>query len=242
MEETYATRAIILKREPFRERDSRIVVLSPDRGKLELIVRGTKNLKSKMAGHIEPVSLVNFMVVRGRICDYAGNAINEKSYAGIKNDLSKLVWVGKSFNFLEKAIKPNETVDADRFFALLNDYLEIVDRGLKPENYEIFHNFFLLKSMSLLGYAPELYNCFRCREKILPQGNYFKPAHGGIGCGNCREARGQDDPAISDNCVKVLRSVLKDGLSRLAKFKIDNGLGRETINIIGSFKNYHADF
>ena len=42
MEETFYTRAIILKRSPWRENDSKVTVYSLERGRLELVARGTK--------------------------------------------------------------------------------------------------------------------------------------------------------------------------------------------------------
>ena len=47
MEETYNTKAIILNRQPFRERDSRVTIFSLERGKLILVARGTKKITSK---------------------------------------------------------------------------------------------------------------------------------------------------------------------------------------------------
>lgn len=42
MEETFYTGAIILKRSPWRENDSKVIVYSLEKGKLELVARGTK--------------------------------------------------------------------------------------------------------------------------------------------------------------------------------------------------------
>ena len=69
MEETFNTKAIILKREPFWEADTRVVVYSLEKGKLHLIARGTKKISSKLAGHLEPMNFVDLMVVRGKQFD-----------------------------------------------------------------------------------------------------------------------------------------------------------------------------
>ena len=91
MEETYATKAIVLNRVPFRENDIRVSLYSSDQGRLDLIARGARKTKSKIAGHIEPISLARIMVIRGKRLDYLGSAINEASYFNIKNDLIDMI-------------------------------------------------------------------------------------------------------------------------------------------------------
>lgn len=243
MEETYVTQAIILKREPFRERDSRIVVLSPEQGKLELIVRGTGNFKSKMAGHIEPISLADIMVVRGRACDYAGSILSQRIYPGIKDNFLKIAAAGQALRSADKAVNLNETGDAPGLFALLRDYLDTLEAAEKTEmDYGVFFHFFLLKLLAILGYAPELHNCQVCGQKIIPGKNFFSPSRGGLKCGNCRPEFDNRDLMISDNCVKVLILAINSEQAQLIRLKIDSKLSEELANIISSLKNYHTDF
>ena len=100
MEETYNTTAIITNNEPYREHDSKITAYTIDRGKLELIARGTKKIKSKLAGHLEPASLVNLMVVHGKQYDYTGFADSQNLYINIKNNYDKILICGLVFQNL----------------------------------------------------------------------------------------------------------------------------------------------
>ena len=59
MEETHTTQALILRNRPYKERDSQIELYSPEFGRISLVARGTKDKKSKFAGYIEPLTLVN---------------------------------------------------------------------------------------------------------------------------------------------------------------------------------------
>ena len=243
MDETYTTQAIILKREPYRERDSRIVALSAERGKLKLVVRGTGSFKSKMAGHIEPASIADIMVIRGRICDYAGSVLSENAYPNIKTDLARISLAGRALKTADKAVNLNEAEGASDLFALLKGYLDILEAAVKEEaDQDGFFYFFLLKLLIILGYAPELYDCRQCGKRIVSGKNFFSPEKGGLECGNCHKEFDKKDLLISDDCVKVLRLVIKSELIKLSRLKINNKLSKEVNDIIGSFKNYHVDF
>ena len=96
MDETYNLTAIILNRHNWRERDSIITVYSKGKGKQIFIVRGTKKITSKLAGHIEPISLIEFMAIRGRKQEYIGGVVVKKNYKNIKFDLEKINIAGKA--------------------------------------------------------------------------------------------------------------------------------------------------
>jgi DNA repair protein RecO (recombination protein O) len=113
MEPTFNTRAIILNRVDFRESDSRIICYSEDVGKLELVARGAKKLKSKSSGHIEPLTLSSIMVVKGKDVNYAGTATGENFYPDIKADLDKIFIALQALALVEKMTREGE-VDGHR--------------------------------------------------------------------------------------------------------------------------------
>ena len=90
MEDTYRANAIIISSQPFREYDGKRVVYSLEKGKLDLVVRGVKRIKSKLSAHLEPLSLAEIMVVRGRQFNYVGAAMSRNCYSAIKNNLFSL--------------------------------------------------------------------------------------------------------------------------------------------------------
>ncbi|MFH1522623.1 MAG: DNA repair protein RecO [Patescibacteria group bacterium] len=255
MEETYTTRAIILNRYPFREHDSKAAIYSLDRGKLELIARGTKKLSSKLAGHLEPISLSKIMVVRGKQYDYVGSAISENCFLNIKSDLEKLQYAGQAINVFGKLIK-EEQAD-ENIFTLIEEYINLLDKAeFEAHNIELFYHFFVLKLLSLLGYTPELYNCVICKNKLKePNGNLFDVAKGGVICANCSKKSPTSPPTpllirkgeinclkdcltISENCIKILRLVIDKELSQLISLDINNESKKETCKVINSFLDY----
>ena len=63
---------------------------------------------------------------------------------------------------------------------------------------------FELRVLGYLGYAPELFRCVHCGEKLLPEANSFSAAGGGALCGGCSLSQAGARP-ISVNAIKAMR-------------------------------------
>src|SRR5215467_6436426 len=60
------TSSIILARTDFGEADRILTLLTPDYGKLRLMAKGVRRVKSKLAGGIELFSVSDISLMRGR--------------------------------------------------------------------------------------------------------------------------------------------------------------------------------
>lgn len=235
MEETYKIRAIILDRQPFRESDLNISVYSEEKGRLNFVARGARKNSSKLAGHLEPINLVDIMAVKGKGFDYIGSAQSEYIFKNIKDDLRKIVLVGKAINFLKKNVRDN---DPDKIlFSLLLSFLNFID-GLRGEEikHDVFLSFFFLKMLSLLGHTPELYSCVKCGVKISSGLNGFDYKKGGVLCKNCNI---QSALTINDNSIKILRTIVLFDFSELKKLKISEKEEKEIVTTVNSFVDYN---
>jgi DNA repair protein RecO (recombination protein O) len=132
MEETFVTKALILKRQPWRECDSRVIIFSLDRGRLEFIARGAQKLESKLAGHLEPITLATIMAIKGKGFDYIGSAATLDAFLIIKSDLNKIYYAGRALAWLEKLTKEGEG-DHNLFF-LAGEYLDLLNKNFVLES------------------------------------------------------------------------------------------------------------
>jgi len=238
MKETTNTRAIVLRRLKYRENDSRITVYSLEKGLMDLVVRGTTRPKSKLAGHIEPLSLVNVMIVPGRRIDYAGSVVTEKCFLGIKSDLEKIEIASQAVRIFNKLVKEGEA-DENLFF-LLVDFLTVIDSGIViDENLDLFKYVFIYKFLHNLGHGAEMEICVECKKKLKEERNIFDFTRGGMLC--CHEKKGLNSLTVSPDCVKLLRLLRDNNFLYLAKIKANNTLGKETVNSIRLFYNYIVD-
>lgn len=245
MEESKKTSAIILNRQAYREDDSLVTVYTPDLGKLNLVARGTKKLQSKLAGHIEPLTLADIMIIPGRGFDYIGSAVSREIYLGIREDLNKLYYAGQVVRIFNRLVKEGDV--ETRLFFLLADWLENLNNfaEFKKENGELLWIFFIWQFLAELGYKPEMYKCLICNEEIKPGQSYFNLAKGGVVCQSCFERERSstsfmetDILPISDNCVKMVRFILIGKFSQAEKTRIDKKLIRELSGLADGFVKY----
>ena len=235
MKGTTNIQAIVLRRLKYRENDSRLSVYSPEKGLIDLVARGTAKPKSKLAAHIEPLNLVNIMIITGKNFDYAGSVISEKCFSGIKNDFARVEIVGQAIFIFNKLVREGEA-DKNLFF-LLTDFLSIIDSGLiKEKKLEFFKHIFIFKLLSQLGHGAELGECVFCKTKLKEEKNIFDFHRGGVLC--CHHQASQKCLTISADCVKILRILQTKDFIYLAKIKANSSLLKEFNQVILLFYNY----
>lgn len=152
MEQTFNTRAIILSRHDFWEDDSRIIVFSEEKGKMSLVVRGAKKMKSKLSGHVEPLTLSRLMIVKGKDFDYVGSAKGENFFIDVKENLGKLALAGKALFLVDKMTREGEIDEQRDLYELLRGFLSELD-GCGEQNIDI--NDFSEKLANITGFSLE---------------------------------------------------------------------------------------
>lgn len=243
MDSTKNTLAIIINRQDYRENDSLATIYTRDFGRLTLMARGTKKLQSKLAAHLEPLTLAEVMIISGKGRDYIGSAVMRESYQGIRNDLNKLYYAGQVINLFRRLVEDNER--EENLFSLLSGWLVSLDNAdsegpeLSQEKGELLLLFFTVKLLTELGYKPEMYNCLHCGQPIKAGGNYFNLKNGGLVDNSCfAELRRQlnyefsEFLTISDDCVKLIRYLI---VNNNCKIKADLKTIKEANKIISSF-------
>lgn len=135
---------IILKRKVSAEADLALSVYSREEGLLELRARGAAKASSKLAGHLEPLSLVDIEVLSGKIL----GAVGENMYAGIKADYDKLNYAGKAVGLFLSKLRAGDSEPA--WFDFLAAFLDFMDQTKGGE--ELLYNAWCLKLPYIMGW------------------------------------------------------------------------------------------
>jgi DNA repair protein RecO (recombination protein O) len=234
---TYQVKGIILKKQDYRESDRLFIIYTDELGKIEAVAKGVKKIKSKMAGHLDLFFEIDFMVALGKTYYQIAGADIRKNFNNMKKDLAKTVLGSFCLEIVDNFVKPGHP--DYKIYRLLREFLNVLNNSDKKnflENYALL-KFFIIKLMSLLGWEPELYNCLKCKNKIMPNGNFFDAGRGGLVCGKC----GRDGFPISAAGIKILRFVLKKESGDFTAIKISKKQLKETSAIIDYFMKAHGD-
>jgi DNA repair protein RecO len=146
------TKAIVLTRTDFGEADRILTLLSPDQGKLRVMAKGVRKIKSKLAGGIElfSVSDISFMRGRGDI----GTLVSARLDRHYGNIIKKLDRVQLGYDIIKKVHKATEDAAEDDYFNLLEQSFAALDELNIPS--ELISLWFQAQLVRLGGHMPNL--------------------------------------------------------------------------------------
>ncbi|EKE06101.1 MAG: hypothetical protein ACD_19C00079G0006 [uncultured bacterium] len=87
---SYSSEGIVLSRKNYGEADRVLVILSKDYGKISLLAKGIRKIKSKKRGHLEIFSKIKFSGVLGHGFDIMTEAETLNDFAGVRINLNKI--------------------------------------------------------------------------------------------------------------------------------------------------------
>lgn len=218
---TYKTKGIILRRTNFGETDRIITILTEKFGLVRVIAKGIRKTLSKLAGHLEPFCVTEFLIAEGRNLDIISGAQIRKCHLNLRSNLAPIQTANYLAEIIAKMLPENEK--HPEIFELMDETLE----HLNSAPGELLIAYFELNFLSSIGYHPELEKCVRCGAKLTSD-NYFEYDAGGIVCRKCNNGR-----PISKDAIKALRLFLKHRLSTIQKIKTNKKLVKE-ISVITS--------
>lgn len=207
------TDAIILARTDYGEADRILTVLSPEYGKLRLLAKGVRRVKSKLAGGIElfSISTITFVKGRGEIGTLVSTRLS-KHYSHIVEDLQRTMLGYELIKQLNKAI---EDEPEPEYFELLHQAFEALDDHSIP--LPLVTMWFSAQMTCLGGHTPNLQTDEHGKKLVADQLYDFDLEHMGF-------VANPLDGAFNANHIKFLR-LLYAGNTPKAMMQVQ-GIGR----------------
>jgi|SRR3989344_96584 len=146
------TSGIVLSRTNFGEADRILTVLTPDQGRIKLMAKGVRKIKSKLAGGIELFSVSDITYIKGKgdISTLISSRL-KVHFGQIATDIDRTMFGYEALKRINKTVEDNA---GPEYFELLRATLEALDSlNLSLESIELWLNAQLLK---LAGHSPNL--------------------------------------------------------------------------------------
>ncbi len=230
------TEAIVLKSLRQGETSKILTLYTRAFGKLTVMAKGARSMKSKFGGSLEPLNYISivFYEKETREIQLLSQADIIEPFAGIKQSVEKTAMamaVCELVNNLESGTEPNPN--------LFKLHLEALKAIGKSENYMNAFRAFQVKLFNILGIRPNFTTCAKCENE--ERGSVvFDITHGSFICERCS----QDQAAgmiLSADSLTTLRFFQRDSLADL------NGLLTAAISqqqvdgFIAAYFKYHID-
>ncbi|NLI22899.1 MAG: DNA repair protein RecO [Clostridiales bacterium] len=197
---------VVLRHANYRDRDRMLTLLTPDRGRVDVLARGCRKPKSPLMPAAEVFVHGEFVLFRQNDRFTLTSCALTDTFYPLRLDAYRLTCATYLLNLAQTAAQPEQP--AEGLYALLLKGLYHL-AYCEEEPPLAVTNAFLLLYAAEIGYKPRLNHCARCREPIAPEsGARLDIEAGGLCCNRC--ALGEQYPLTSTQ-VAWMRQTLRDG-------------------------------
>jgi DNA repair protein RecO (recombination protein O) len=231
--------AVVLRHSDWGEADRLVWLYSLEMGKVRASAKGARKLRSRKAGHIEPLTQTSLLLARGREMPIITQAETINAFMPLHEDLSGMTYGSYVVELLDRF-----TFDEDvnpTLYHLLVDTLERL--AATPEQRDMVVRYYELRLLDLAGFRPQLFKCVNCGRDIQPEDQYFSNLLGGVLCPSCatgdlatlphRDEHDQRHPGkgdlqpISVAALRVLRHFQRSSFAEAQRLSLSVPVSRE---------------
>ncbi len=229
------TEAVVLKTQRSGETSKIVTFYTLKFGKLKAVAKGSRGLRSRFFGSLEPLNHVAIVYYfkETREYQFLSQADIIAAHEKIKADLNKYALA----NVISELIDRTQLGPANpALFQLLVEILGGINdcRG-KLNNYLYW---FLLRFLKLSGFHPNLQGCQTCGAAQLEGPARFSLANGGFACSQCQ----QTEPSaitVSAATIMYLRKLQTIAMHQVGSLTITTDSECEMLLL--NFLRYHIE-
>ncbi|MBI4040335.1 MAG: DNA repair protein RecO [Deltaproteobacteria bacterium] len=230
----HKTQGIILESRDLNEFDQRVVLITPDEGKIQAIAPHAKRSQKRFSGGLQP--LTHIQVSYTLKSQAAWIRLEEvdilNAYLPLKNDLTKMSCASYFVEMVSHVM--SEEKEYASLFHLLCSYLDALE---KSQHERLLCRLFEAKLLPQIGYRPILDRCTKCQTPHLSMESsiFFSFEAGGLLCSRCCERDEKVGKMISKKVILYLEQMISN--SKI--LKPDEMLGKELHAFLPHFLFYH---
>lgn len=165
------TEAFVLKSFKYKETSKIVTLFTKDFGKLNAIVKGARNFKSKLCGTLETMNHISAVlyIKDNRELQFLSGAEYKNSYRNILNDFDKLQAAFRIIELINKSVIDN-SVNHQIFDLLVNTY-SILNHSAK--NYFCYVLYFQIEMTNILGISPDFLKISSKKETFFDDNEFY---------------------------------------------------------------------
>ncbi len=191
----------MLRTHKLGEADRIITLLTRSHGRVRAVAKGVRRTTSRFGSRLEPFTHVDLQLAEGRSLDTITQAETLTLFhAGLGLDYDRFT-AGQVMLETADRLVSEEREPALQHFLLLVGGLRVLASGERRPGQVL--DSYLLRSLSVAGYAPTFDGCARCG--LEGPHRWFNPSMGGMLCATCR-VPGSASPALET--ITVLGALL----------------------------------
>lgn len=214
----YRSHGFILKKENLGESDQLFTIYTKDFGKLKVLGKAIRKIKSKLRGETDIFYLSEIEFIQGKAYKTLTDTILIEKFKNLRKDLKRLRIINKISEVFDELVRGQEK-DENLWELILETFEKLNVSSLPTISCLLIYYYFFWNLISILGYRPELYKCSSCQKKIITENLYFDQREGGIVCDQCFP-KFKQGKKVDRETIKIIRIFLRRDWQTLKKLKI----------------------
>jgi DNA repair protein RecO (recombination protein O) len=231
----YGERAIVLRKTKLGEADVILDLIVDDGRIVRAVAKGLRKPGSKFGGRLEPYSDVELLLHTGRNLEVVSEARTVTTHAGLREDYERQAAAAVVADVLDKIALEGQP--DPRLFGLADATLSVLET-CEVDRLPAVVVGFLVKSMAMHGYRPELESCAACASSCAAS-DVFSPSAGGVLCPTC----GALDPSalrFPTQAREWLARLLGLRMADVAELEMPPAAVDDCFALLRSFIAYHV--
>ena len=230
---TYKDEAVVLRTHKLGEADRIVTLLSRYNGLVRAVAKGVRRTGSKFGSRLEPFMVVEVQFYEGRTLDVVNQAETIGAYGReIIEDYRTYTAATAMVETAEKLTGEDST--PQQYLLLVGALRSLAN---KEHDASLILDSYLLRALSIAGWAPNFNDCSRCSAPGPHQA--FVIQLGGVVCRDCRPAGAAvidpltgellgallaGDWDVADNSSESIRAAASGIVSAYSQWHIERGL------------------
>ncbi|MDD5766037.1 MAG: DNA repair protein RecO [Candidatus Marinimicrobia bacterium] len=231
------TPALILRTIPFQETSVIVRLFTKEQGKVAVIAKGGRRLKSPFRGYLEPLNYVDVIYYTKPTREIQLLSKIESIEFFFRNDrgIEQLAYASAIVECIDKSIRDQHKDDA--IFQLTVNSLRFIDENPDLSRETFFT--FLFNLTDSLGYKMNLDECSICGKPLTRAG--YDVSSGSLICPECRNFS-NNVISIEPEAMKFLKAIAFGGSGNQLQPLPDEKCADGLTNILISYLSFHLDY
>lgn len=230
---SFRAESIVLKHHDWGEADRILTIFTREQGKLRVIAKGVRKIRSRRAGHLEPFTHVMLQLAKSKDLPIVTQADTLTAFSTLREDLQAIGHASYVVELLDKF-----TYQEGENLALFNLLKRTLERLAAGEvSTALVLRFFEMRLLDLAGFRPDLFTCVVCGEAIVAEDQYFSASLGGVVCP--RSAGGASGLVpVSMDALRFLRHFQRSSFSEATRARPSQDAEREMEVVMQHYITY----
>lgn len=204
-------RGLVLRRSNWRDSDRIVTLLTMERGKVDVVLRGARKPKSPLLPAGEVFTLGEFVLYKGRGHEMATAFTLLDAYYPLRQDYNRLSFASLTLKAAD-GVAQKEAPEEHLFILLARTLARLAYGKKSPEEVTAA---FLWHLCGIEGFRPDTAFCTLCKKSLEnEEGAYLSASQDGIVCEDCVE-KPRKREWLSKNHLLWLKEVETAGIDRM---------------------------